>query len=134
MATHLKDKPAGSRCISTAIVDGVDLQAIGYKYNKRRVLFFVATVGAGSVRGGVPYTQRWANEYMNVTTRDIPRPDLVSLYFSRSPKVDNYYQSRQHDLMLEELWFNARLLVPLVHDLFRHSRHRLLEALPPPHA
>eukprot|EP00873_Tetraselmis_striata_P017874 jgi/Tetstr1/438138/TSEL_002864.t1 len=25
-------------------------------------------------------------------------------YFARSPRVDNYNQSRQHDLMLEEVW------------------------------
>jgi hypothetical protein len=104
LATHLKDKPAGNRCILTATVDGVDLQATGYKYNKRRVLFFVATVDAGSVRDGVLYKQRWADEHLNVTTRDIPHPDLVSQYFSRSAKVDDHNQSKQHDVMVEELW------------------------------
>jgi hypothetical protein len=69
-------------------IDGVDLQAVEYKNDKRQVMFFVATVGAGSVRDGVPYKQRWADEHLNVTTRDIPRLDLVLQYFSRSLKVE----------------------------------------------
>jgi hypothetical protein len=133
--THLKDKPTGSRCILTAIVDGVDLQAIGYKYNKRRVLFFVAIVGAGSVHDGVPYKQRWADEHLNVATRDIPRPDLVSQYSSRSPKVDNHNQSKHHELMLEELWLTQdcwfRLYTTFfgihVTDYWKLCRHHLHE-------
>jgi hypothetical protein len=88
----------------TATFDGVDLQAIGYEYNKRRVMFFVGIVGAGSVRDDVSVKQRWADDHPNVTTRDISRPELVSQYFSRNPKVDNHNQSIQHDLILQELW------------------------------
>ena len=48
--------------------------------------------------------QRWADEYGNICFRAIPRPALASEYFSKSPRVDNHNQSRQHDLALEELW------------------------------
>ena len=101
---NLKDKCAGSQLILFNEVDGVELLAIGYKYNKRKVLFFVATVGSGATTEGTPYIQRWADEHGNVLTRNIPRPAIVSTYFGISPRVDNHNQSRQHDLAIEEKW------------------------------
>eukprot|EP00873_Tetraselmis_striata_P010092 jgi/Tetstr1/430356/TSEL_020171.t1 len=41
---------------------------------------------------------------MAIGHKPIPRPGMVSQFFARSPRVDNHNQSRQHDLMLEELW------------------------------
>eukprot|EP00873_Tetraselmis_striata_P023449 jgi/Tetstr1/443713/TSEL_031703.t1 len=104
LESHLKDKPAGSRMVLRSTVESVGLNAIGYKYNMRRVLFFLATEGAGGVHDGEPYFQRWAADFNNITTVPIPRPDVVSQYLAWSPRVDNHNQSRQHDLMLEELW------------------------------
>eukprot|EP00873_Tetraselmis_striata_P019892 jgi/Tetstr1/440156/TSEL_028512.t1 len=86
----------------SAIVDGVDLMAVGYKYNMRKVLFFVATAGAGALEDGNPYIQRWADDFGNTVTRSIPRLSVLSNYFERSPGVDNHNQSRRHDLALEE--------------------------------
>ena len=98
----LTPHPAGSRCTLLAPVDGVELAASGYKYNKRKVLLFVATKGAALTLDGEPYIQRWADEHGNVLSRPIPRPAVLSGYFSVSPRVDNHNQSRQHDLALEE--------------------------------
>lgn len=39
----MKAAPVDSRVVMLATVGGQDLQAVGYKYNKRKVLFFVAT-------------------------------------------------------------------------------------------
>ena len=101
----LSPHPAGSRCTLLATVEGVELVAIGYKYNKRKVLLFVATKGAALTLDGEPYIQRWADEHGNVLSRPIPRPAVLSGYFSVSPRVDNHNQSRQrHDLALEEHW------------------------------
>ena len=100
----LQPLPAASRLVMTANVAGQDLVAIGYKYNRRKVLFFVVTAGVADITDGEPYVQRWADEHMNLCTREVPRPALISRYFSDSPKVDNHNQSRQHDLALEELW------------------------------
>jgi hypothetical protein len=38
---------------------GTDLLAIGYKYNIKRVLKFVATADAGSTKAGVPYDMKF---------------------------------------------------------------------------
>eukprot|EP00873_Tetraselmis_striata_P028533 jgi/Tetstr1/448797/TSEL_036031.t1 len=133
LESHLKDKPAGSRMVLRSTVEGVGLMAIGYKYNRRRVLFFLATEGAGGVHDGEPYVQRWADDLNNITTRHIPRPDVVSQYFARSPRVDNHNQSRQHDLMLEELWltqdcwFRLHTTMAGIHvtDCWKLAKHHL---------
>eukprot|EP00873_Tetraselmis_striata_P015222 jgi/Tetstr1/435486/TSEL_024391.t1 len=104
LKSQLTSAPAGSRVALSAIVDGVDLMAVGYKYNMRKVLFLVATAGASPLEDGNPYIQRWADDFGNTVTRSIPRPYVLSNYFERSPRVDNHNQSRQHDLALEEAW------------------------------
>lgn len=99
--------PAGARIVLEGTVDGVQLLAIGYKYNRRKVLCFVATKGAGVTTNAQPYLQslqRWADIHGNVITKEIPRPAIISEYFSVSPKIDNHNQSRQSDLALEECW------------------------------
>ena len=69
---------ASSMIVLKAEVDGVELMAVGYKYNRRKVLCFVATIGAGVTVDGEPYLQRWADEHGNVVTREIPRPAILS--------------------------------------------------------
>ncbi len=96
--------PAASRIVLKAAVEGEDLYAVGYKYNRKKVLFFVCTAGVADLHDGVPYMQRWADENGNLCTRDVPRPAVISRYFKDSPKVDNHNQARQHDLALEEIW------------------------------
>jgi len=96
--------PAGSRLALKANVEGEDLFAIGYKYNRRKVLFFVTNSRVADLLDGDPYLQRWADEHGNLCSRAIQRPAVLSRYFKDSPKVDNHNQARQHDLALEELW------------------------------
>jgi hypothetical protein len=46
---------------------------MGYKYNKRKVIHFIATGGAANTfDGDDPYKQRWADEYGNICVRAIP--------------------------------------------------------------
>jgi hypothetical protein len=52
-------------------VEGVQLVAKGYKYNRRKVLFFISTLGAGGMADGNPYIQRWADDNDNIVTRAI---------------------------------------------------------------
>ena len=54
----MKDWPGGSYLVlkSTPKFPGeIPLLAIGYKYNSRTVLGFIATEGAGSTKPGDPY-------------------------------------------------------------------------------
>jgi len=92
---NLKGKIDGSKLVLTTNLEGVDLVAMGYKYNKRKVIHFIATAGAANTfDGDDPYMQRWADEYGNICVRAIPRPALASAYFSKSPRVENHNQSR----------------------------------------
>ena len=133
LESSLKDKSAGSRLVLETIIDDIPLLAIGYKYNKRKVLCFVATKGAGTTLDGMPYIQRWADDNGNLLTREVARPAIISEYFNYSPRVDNHNQSRQHDLMLEELWdthdpwfrLHCTLLGMQVTDMWKLGKHHL---------
>ena len=94
---QLKDAPRGLHLALSAIVDGVELIAVGYKYSSKRVLTFISTLGSDDLRPGTPYVARFPVKHGNVATRDVPRPHLVSEYFKRSPAVDVHNQLRQHE-------------------------------------
>jgi hypothetical protein len=56
---HLKDKIAGNRLVITCKFEGVDLVAMGYKYNKKKVIHFISTAGAANTfDGDDPYMER----------------------------------------------------------------------------
>jgi hypothetical protein len=69
--------PAGSIVHLSTNVEGVQLVATCYKYNRRKVLFLISTVGAGGMADGNPYIQRWADD---IVTRAISRSHVVSNY------------------------------------------------------
>ena len=100
----LKPMPSGVCCILETDVNGVQLQAIGYKYNRKKVLLFVCTKGAGPTDFGAPYVAHFCDEFENLCSRNIDRPGVVSRYFWGAPVIDNHNQQRQHDLGLEDRW------------------------------
>ena len=51
----MSDWPGGSHIVLETVCDEVPLLAVGYKYNKRKVLCFIATKGAGHTEPGVSY-------------------------------------------------------------------------------
>lgn len=83
---------------------GVEVLAIGYKYNSTKVLCFVATKDAGSTLEGIPYNARYKDGYGNGAARKVPRPDIISRYFAASNVVDKHNQARQFELALEKHW------------------------------
>ena len=106
---EMKDMPGGCWIVleGKAIREEVDLVAIGYKYNKKRVLLFVTTKGAGSTKSGEPYKAKYNDAYGNVLHRDVPRPIVLNRYFSHCNGVDVHNQVRQHNLALEECWVTS---------------------------
>ena len=55
------------------MASGVQLLAIGYKYNSRKVLCFVVTnKGAGSTSLGTPYQAKFADGWGNVMMQLVP--------------------------------------------------------------
>lgn len=83
----------------------VDLVAIGYKYNSKKVLCFVHTKNAGSTAPGLkPYVAKFPDRFGNTKERRVPRPEVISEYFDKSHMVDAHNHNRQHILGLETYW------------------------------
>ena len=58
------------------------LLAIGYKYNYRKVLVFIAAEGAGSNEPVYPYLYSFTDIYYNVSVRPVANPHLLDRYFN----------------------------------------------------
>jgi hypothetical protein len=101
---QLRGMPGGSHLEMKSTVDGVNLIAIGSKYNSKKTVFHLACEGAAPTSDGVAYTTKWPDENGNVLTREVSRPALVSRYFMNFNKVDIHDQLRQHELGLESKW------------------------------
>ena len=102
----MKDYPCGTWITLEVHAENEDcnLVAIGYKYNKKTVLQFVTTRGAGTTEAGRPYEARFPDKFGNVCTRHVLRPHVIALYFKYSNCVDVHNQARQFDLALEKKW------------------------------
>ena len=102
----MKEWPSGSYTVWKCQPPGKDYSiiGIGYKYNARKVLCFVATRNAGSTTPGKPYVARFNDAAGNVSERHVPRPDILSKYFGQSNVVDAHNQARQSCLALEKRW------------------------------
>lgn len=101
----MKDWPSGSELVLECHTPaGHKLLAIGYKYNSRKVLTFLATKNSGSTRPGAPYIARFADAHGNVNQRAVTRPSILSNYFGRSNVIDKHNQVRQFELALEKYW------------------------------
>ena len=58
------------------------LLAIGYKYNSRKVLGFIATERAGSTEPSDPYLSSFPDIYSNVSVYPVVCPCLLDRYFN----------------------------------------------------
>ena len=101
---NLRGFPGGSHLEMKAEVDGVTLIAVGYKYNSKGTLYFLAPEGAATTLAGTPYITKWPDEDLNVQYREVPRPALPARYYECFMDCDKHNQDRQHELNLESNW------------------------------
>ena len=106
--------------------EGVDLVSLGYQYNKKKVLTFVYSKGAGSSAVGKPYDARFPDKYGNVCIRHVARPQVVS---------HRIFQPNRSAQSIKAVWFgigkavgNTRWLLPTVHHHAWDGSHGLLES------
>ena len=81
----MKDWPGGSYLVmkSTPILPGErPLLDIGYKYNSRNVLGFIATEGSGSTEPGDYYLSHFPDIFSNVYICPVVFPHLLVRYFN----------------------------------------------------
>ena len=102
----MKDMPGGTWIVLEGTTEELNrkLVCIGYKYNKKTVLTFILTRGAGSSEPGDPYEARFPDKYGNLCVRHVARPQVIANYFKYSNKVDVHNQVRQFDIGLEKKW------------------------------
>ena len=77
---------------------------IGYKYNSRKVLSFVATAGTGGTTLGIPYLLKYSDQFSNVSIFPVARPLLMSKFFCSVNDLDSHNKACQLDLALEKFW------------------------------
>ena len=102
----MKDMPGGTWIVLEGTTEELNrkLVCIGYKYNKKTVLTFILTRGAGSSEPGDPYEARFPDKYGNLCVRHVTRPQVIINYFKYSNKVDVHNQVRQFNIGLEKKW------------------------------
>jgi len=99
--------PSGSYLVMKTMCPqtNIPLYALAYKYNIKKVLCFVMTANAGStIPGSTPYIAQFPDKYGNLSTRNVPRPEVLATYFGHSNIIDSLNHKRQHLLGLERLW------------------------------
>ena len=82
----------------------IPLLAIGYKYNYRKVIGFIATEGSGSTEPGDPYLSHFPDIYCNISVRPVVLPHFLGRYFNACNAIDNHNMMWQSDLLLEKYW------------------------------
>ena len=114
----LRGHPGGSHLEMETTIKGIKFIAIGYKYNSKKTLFFLAPEGAGGTGDGEFYVTKWPDSDGNILTRNVVRLVLASRYFLCFNKVDKHNQLRQSELALEKKWITTdgwfRLFTTLV--------------------
>jgi len=101
----VKNWPAGSHIVLTGSVSkGVDLISVGYKYNSRKVLFFISTYNAGPMSPSSYYKATWLDNNGNTMCLQIPCLQIISKYFQHSNAIDKYNHVHQFLLQLEKHW------------------------------
>ena len=83
---------------------GQPLIAIGYKYNARKVLYFIVTDNVGITKTGIPYLSKYPDQFTNVSICPVALPLVMSKTISAVNEVGSHNKSRQYDLALEKWW------------------------------
>jgi hypothetical protein len=141
----MKEWGGGSHLVLQTQYKGVALVAVGYKYNKKKVMCFIFNKGVGHTKNGKPYEARWKDDNNNTRTRDVPRPDVVAKYYEGCNVIDVHNQSRQYNLRLEKHWVTEdgffRLMTTIIgititdawkgynHHLHDNHRHKGMELM-----
>jgi hypothetical protein len=111
----------------------VPLIAIGYRYNSKTVLCFVASKISGSTRPGEPYQMKFNDDFVNIVHHDVERPEIISEFFRCSNTIDKHNQARQSELALEKRWLTQcpffRLLTSLIDTVYCNLMLRLFRHL-----
>ena len=98
----MKTWPSGTHVVMETTKNLKKYYAIGYKYSSKKVICFIASEKAGHTLRGAPYKAKWVDVNNTVAMRDIPRPHIVSQFFTHSNQIDKHNHARQDLLAIED--------------------------------
>ena len=75
--------------ITPRVLVEIPIPDIGYKYNSRKVLGFIATDGARSTEPGDTYLCHIPDIYSNAYVRPVVCPHFLGSYFNACSAIDN---------------------------------------------
>ena len=77
---------------------------IVYKYNARKVLYFIVIDNAGSTHSGLQYLSKYPEQFTNVSIRPVALPLVMSKFFGAVNEVESHKKPRHSDLAPEKLY------------------------------
>ena len=77
---------------------------ISYKYNVRKVLYFIVTENSGKKNTGIPYLSKYPDQFTNDSICPVTHTLVMSKQKSAINEVDSNNKSGQSDLALENFW------------------------------
>lgn len=100
----LDSLPRGVKIVLEATVDGVDLVAVGWRYNQKKTLSYICTRGAGSTVDDDenPYIAKFPDKYGNVAERTVPRAAVIGKYYDYNNVIDTHNHLREGEVHLEK--------------------------------
>ena len=128
-----KDRPAGHWVTFHAEISGVDLIAMAYAWSQRGISYILSTCGSNEPAEKM-YVSYFEDDYGNVGSKEIRRPELAHLLYDYLPLIDEHNKQRQRILGLERKWPTRncwfRLLTTMLgmcivdmHRLYRNLRN-----------
>ena len=125
LQSKMQSWPAGSHLLLKTVVNKNRrgekvIYALGYKYCKAKVMFFIFNEGAGHTecKDEYAYEAKWKDKNLNTLTRKIRRPHVCHLYFKSCNIIDVLNQSRQRELKLEKHWLTQNGYFRIVTTIF----------------
>ena len=107
----MKYWPGGSYLVmgsTPRVPGGRPLLAIGYKYNSRKVLGFIATEWAGSNEPGNSYLSCFPDIYSNFYVRPVVHPHSLVRYLNAYHAIENKDRMRNLELALDKYWVTQK--------------------------
>ena len=83
---------------------GRPIIAIGYKYNARKVLYFIVTYNTGITQADITHLSKYPDQFSNFSISPVVCTLVVYKLFGSITEVESHNKSRQSDLVLEKFW------------------------------
>ena len=99
----MKYWPGGLYIVTTInpiVLGGILLMNIGYKFNYRKILGFIATEGTGNTEPGDTYLPHFLAMYSNVSVRPVAHTHFLGRYFNACNEIYNHNRMRQYSIAL----------------------------------